>query len=393
VGPHRSAPPAIEAALIVATWLRPRVKLLGRSVSCFHVCGVIGLSLGTTLAMFLASQSGLSRAVVGGLLLMGVVTFLALAMGTKIVTGTEALVYYHHEIAILTTSGALLSIAGQPVLPYLDVTALGLGVFLTFGRCGCLLVGCCHGRPYRWGVRYSHAHAGEGFPDCYVGARLFPVQGLEALLVATIVAAGAAMVLRGAPAGQALTWFVVSYSVLRIWLEELRGDRLRPYWLQLSEAQWTSLVLISAIAWSGWQGRVPASWWQVAAVVVAALSLAVLATGRTEARAMLHAHHAGEIAAIVAAPPAAPAGISVRRTSMTVGVSTQFLGRLAGADTMLYSISRANRHLTPPEARALSRLIFNLAGAPGAQHALVPGRHDVFHMIVKRASPERNVIN
>ena len=73
---------------------------------------------------------------------------------------------------------------------------------------------------------------------------------------------------------------------------------------------------------------------------------------------------------------------------MSVGVSTQSLGRLGGgADAVLYSLSRVDRHLTPSEALALSRLIFNLAAPPGAGEALVSGRHDVFQMLVTRAAP------
>ena len=87
----------------------------------------------------------------------------------------------------------------------LDVTALGLGVFLTCGRCGCLMVGCCHGKPFRWGVRYGEAHAREGFPAVYVGARLFPVQALEAVIVAAVVSACAVAIVLGAPAGTAVS--------------------------------------------------------------------------------------------------------------------------------------------------------------------------------------------
>ena len=79
--------------------------------------------------MFLAGHTGLSRAIVVGLLAIGVLTFLTLTMATKIVTGTEALVYYHHQVAVLTTSALLLNGLREPVLPYLDVTALGLGGF------------------------------------------------------------------------------------------------------------------------------------------------------------------------------------------------------------------------------------------------------------------------
>lgn len=82
-------------------------------------------------------------------------TFLALAMAAKIVPGKETLVYYQHEIAVMITATFLWRMLRQPVLCYLDVTILGVGLFLAFGRVGCLMVGCCHGRPSPWGVCYA----------------------------------------------------------------------------------------------------------------------------------------------------------------------------------------------------------------------------------------------
>jgi hypothetical protein len=375
--------------------LRPRVTVLGRSVSSFHVCGVCGLSLGLSLALVLAHQAQLSQSVVVILFAMGLFTFLALAMATKIVTGHESLVYYHHEVAILSTSTVLLAGLGLPVLPYLDVTALGLGVFLACGRCGCLMVGCCHGKPFWRGVLYGYEHAAEGFPAWYVGARLFPVQALESIIVLSIVLAGSLMVLHGKAAGTALSWYVVTYSAARIWLEELRGDTGRPYWLRLSEAQWTSLLLILGIVSSEWIGRLPFSLVHTILCTGAAASLIIVAVRRPDARAIVHPHHGGEIAGIVAGLPLAPgmAGVrrpfepvSVRRTSLTVGVSTERLGRLGESDASLYSLSRLDRDLTTFEARALARLILNLAPHPRATDELVRGPLGVFHVIVRETS-------
>ena len=363
-------------------WIQPHLTIAGTRVSSFHVCGVTGLVLGTALAMGLAEPAGLSRAVVAGLLVMGVITFLALAMATKVLTGREALVYYHHEIAVLTSSAIGLGLAGLPVRPSLDVTALGLGVFLACGRCGCVMVGCCHGRPHRWGIRYSDSHAAAGFPPCYVGVRLFPVQALEAVLVAVAVIVGATLIVQRQPAGAALSWYVVSYSTARIWIEELRGDRARPYWLRLSEAQWTSLVLISCVLVAGWQGRIPYSWVHLAAWAVSALSMVVIAARRTASHAMVHPRHASEIAGIVRAADAPGAEVTVRRTSRAVGVSTQSLGRIGDRTAVLYSLSRVQPCLTHGEAQALARLIGHLAFRPDQQQELFAGAHDVFHVVL-----------
>jgi hypothetical protein len=363
----------------------PRFELAGRQWHSFRVCGVTGLALGTGLAVSLARATALSPALVVVLLVTGVITFLSLTMATKIVTGREALVYYHHEIAVLTISAALLSALGRPVVPYLDVTALGLGVFLTFGRVGCLIVGCCHGRPGRWGVRYTEAHAAEGFLPCYVGARLFPVQALEAVIVAGLVATGALLMLAGRPPGAALATYVVGYSTARIWIEELRGDRVRPYWLRLSEAQWTSLVLIASVVVGEWQGRLPWMSPHAAAGVIAVLSLIVLASSRTPAGAIVHARHASEIAEIIQASeiPGVGQPVVVRRTSQTLGLSTQSLGRPGEPQTLVYSLSRSDRQLTLPEASAVAGLISHLRSHTSWTRRIIAGGSHVFHVILQ----------
>jgi hypothetical protein len=122
--------------------------------------------------------------------------------------------------------------------------------------------------------------------------------------------------------------------------------------------------------------------------------MAWLAASRRGTNAILHPRHAGEIAEVVNAAPSVDGSIAVRRTSHTIGVSSQSLGPLGGADAVLYSISRADRHLTPGEAKAIARLIFDIAAPRGAVWELVRGGYDVFHLIVRaapRATPVRVV--
>jgi hypothetical protein len=81
---------------------RPRLLLFGRSWSSYRVCGVTGLGVAAGLATVLAAHSELSHAANVALLVTGIGTFLALALATKAIVGQEALIYYHHEVAILT---------------------------------------------------------------------------------------------------------------------------------------------------------------------------------------------------------------------------------------------------------------------------------------------------
>lgn len=55
---------------------------------------------------------------------------------------------------------------------------------------------------------------------------------------------------------------------------------------------------------------------------VIVLSLVVLAAGRTAAQAIVLPRHASEVAEILQSPPAPGGLVAVRRTSLTVGVST-----------------------------------------------------------------------
>ena len=132
---------------------------LGRlNISTFQVCGLVGLAAAVGVALGVCSARGLSLWVETAIIVVAIVVFLVLALATKATTGAEALIYYHHEIAVLCSTAVVAALLGGPVLGHLDATALGLGAFLACGRMGCLSAGCCHGRPAARGVRYGDAH-------------------------------------------------------------------------------------------------------------------------------------------------------------------------------------------------------------------------------------------
>jgi prolipoprotein diacylglyceryltransferase len=170
-------------------------------------------------------------------------------MSTKIITGEERLIYYHQEIAVMVMAAIFLKITNQPLLPYLDITILGIGTFLFCGRVGCLMVGCCHGRPHQWGVCYRKEHADVGFTHYYVGIRLFPIQAVESLWVFGIVVVGVILIVSGRPHGEALAWYVINYDIGRFIMEFFRGDPERPYYLGYSQGQWISIILMGIVVW------------------------------------------------------------------------------------------------------------------------------------------------
>lgn len=364
--------------------VRPTIRLRRRAWPAFQVCGCTGLELAVLLALGLTLYRGLSPWVMGAVIGAAIFSFYALTYAVKIVTGREQLVYYHHEIAVMLNAALLLWLLGQPVLAYLDATILGLGAFLACGRVGCLMAGCCHGRPHRWGVRYRAEHAAIGFPRAYVGVRLFPIQAVESLWVAAIVVIGAVMILRGAAPGAALAWYVVMYDIGRFSFEFVRGDADRPYYLGFSEGQWLALILTLLVVAGGLTGMLVFELWH--ALAAAGLALTMLAVAlvrrRAPARRLLHPHHIHEIAAALAQAPADPAQVRVIQTSLGLQLSaSRPPGQAGGA--CHYAISAQSGALSEESAQALADLLLQLRHDSGTIE-LVRSSRGVFHLLVQQ---------
>lgn len=361
-------------------------------MSSFHACGLIGWSAAFGLAVWLTRHSGLEPWVTTVLTLGTIVTFAGLTMLTKILVGEEVIVYYHHEIAAVVVSSSLLWLLGRPVLPYLDVVFMGLGLFLACGRVGCLMVGCCHGQPHSWGVSYGLEHAKAGFPAHLVGVRLFPIQLVEALFVAATVTVGTMMVLRDVAPGSALAFYSIAYGLGRFLLELFRGDTGRPYWRGGSEAQWTSFaIMVTVLALSG-LGPVPFAGPLLVATLAMATMLALGAAGDSPLRGLLRPSHVGEIAALLDAAHVraeACGELHIGRTSLGLRVSAS---TVADGERRLdvFAFSEETCPLDDKTARRLARLMAQLRGTIG-EGELQKGDRGVYHLILPAATPDREM--
>jgi hypothetical protein len=380
---------------------RPIVRHGTRSWSSFHVCGCTGLVLAIALGTALTYLHGLSLGVLAVVVLTAVATFLILAMATKIILGEERLIYYHHEVAILGMVALVLSLLRQPVLAYLDVTLLGVGTFLFCGRVGCFMVGCCHGRPHRWGVCYRYEHAETGFAPCFVSVRLFPIQLVESAWVFATMLVGVGLVMRGAAPGEALAWYVVVYDVGRFALEFYRGDT-RPYRGGFSEGQWTSLLLMLVVVGAELGGAVPFHAWHLAATAGLVLTMIVVTLhrrlGHDARHRLLSARHIREVAEAVdlltglGGSEAPPHGdrervVNVASTSAGLRISAGRVQEGEG-EARHYTLSAASASLSAADARVLADLLLRLRhqGEPGE---VVQGHEGVFHLLVRPATALR----
>lgn len=98
------------------------------------------------------------------------------------------------------------------------------------GRIGCLLAGCCFGKPtdFFWGIYLHEQHR-------------HPTQLLEALGLFAI----GFYVLKSKRDKQFLSSiYLIAYGCLRLFIEALRGDLVRGMWGPLTPSQWISLALI-----------------------------------------------------------------------------------------------------------------------------------------------------
>lgn len=252
------------------------IRFLGYTISSFHFFGVIGYILGSVLGVLLTIPLGLNFKIVLLMAATGAATFFLLAFLAKWITGEETIVYYHHEISIIVLCSLVLYFLGLPVLPYLDITLLGIGTFLAFGRMGCYSVGCCHGRPHKHGVRYGQTHVEAGFTWFYKDVPLLPVQLIESAYVCCTIIAGIILLLSNAVPGTVLIVYTVVYGLFRFTMEFFRGDPDRPLWKGLSEAQWTTLALTAItyiLSLVGWLPQYNWHW-----MILTAMSLTTLVT-------------------------------------------------------------------------------------------------------------------
>lgn len=378
---------------------RSRVLVNGIRVSGFQLCGYTGLLLAFVQSMMLARYQGLSQITVLGATGVAILAFFVLVMGTKLIVGRELIIYYHHEIAVLAATALFLRVTSQPVLPYLDIIVLGLGIFLACGRIGCLLVGCCHGRPCDWGVVYGEEHVQAGFPAYLAGVRLFPIQAIESGFALCLVLFGMAALIRSYSGGTAFELYVLLYAVGRFCFEFARGDCARPYFHGFSEAQWTSLVLVSGEISLEYTGLLPHySWHGVIPLVLLTAMLIVNSRMRLHTMSrfnVLHPRHVRELAEALqiangTLPPFScrPATRSLRNPGVIHVVETSLGLRLSSgslrdgtAALAHYTLSDAEATMTPRSAHLLATTICRLYHR-GGSFELWPAQSGVFHVMI-----------
>jgi Prolipoprotein diacylglyceryl transferase len=368
-------------------FVRPEVPIAGAGRSAFQVCGITGWAVSSTVVLAVGWYSGASPWILGALILAGSLAFLTTAVMTKWITGIARLVFFRHAIMVNATALAMLLVLDAPVLPYLDLTALGLAIVLCFGRIGCLMVGCCHGAPAGIGVRYRDEHVARGFPHSLVGVRLFPSQALEAALAFALAILAAAIIVAGAEPGTACMTVAVIYSAARFLLEVTRGDWVRPILGGFSEAQWTAVVVLAAVATAELAGALPQARWHVAIAAMLVFALCALAAwrflGHAPRHRLLHPVHVRDVAVALDAlrAPGNRAAVIVATTSLGVRLSCSQHAVPSGAIEHV-AISHRDGPMPDDTAHIIADLVRRLRPV-AARHEVI-ARSGMFHLLLHR---------
>jgi hypothetical protein len=238
--------------------------LFGCDAPPYMVLGVCGIASAFALLVSLSLRLAFPLALAPALLVASLVVFVVAGLVRKAL-GNHQHVLLQDVLLVLSSGGLLAWALGGPVWRTLDSLSLSVGVFLVFGRVGCLVGGCCHGRPSPVGIVYKEL-ASASRP--LRGVRLFPVQLAEAAWLAIVTLVSFAQ-LSLAP-GTAIWCWLICYGSGRFVLEFARGDVARRRIGPLSEAQWIALALLAGgVAWQ--ESHAPPSHPRIAAACGAGL--------------------------------------------------------------------------------------------------------------------------
>ena len=134
----------------------------------------------------------------------------------------------------------------MPLWTTCDVFAPGIALGHAVGRLGCLMAGCCYGRPASvpWAITFTNpeANANVGTP---LGVALHPTQLYESAAEALILVLLLVTEKKGRPFQGRTFWsYMVLYGISRFVIEFFRGDERGSVFGAVSTSQFISLVLV-----------------------------------------------------------------------------------------------------------------------------------------------------
>lgn len=246
----------------------PYFTIFGKTVGMYAILAIIGLAVCTAVCTLLTQKKGVmfedclllllvvaGGLTVGGHLLYGLTQLDRLVLLLKNI-GKLTLIEFFQGLGIvfggsvfyggfLGALGALLIYSHfVKILPrgdLLDLYAVTVPLFHTFGRIGCFFGGCCYGIESAFGYTVT----GNTLIPELNGVRRFPVQLTEAACNLLIFLLLFRLYRKEKNRGRLIFTYMLCYAPVRFSLEFLRGDVIRGIYLGLSTSQWISLALFA----------------------------------------------------------------------------------------------------------------------------------------------------
>lgn len=235
-------------------------EILGYTIYWYGILAAVGFLLGFYAAGRHAPREGLTSdtimnlapwIIAGGIIgarLLYVITYYREEFSFKpwfemFFLRRSGLVYYG---GLIGASLATVIYCRKQKLPFwkiADVLAPSIALGHIFGRIGCLMTGCCFGRPtdLPWAIHFPTDHPTHGFG-------LHPTQVYESLLNAALFAFLIWSYRRKKFDGQIFAIYLISYAFLRTLVEAFRGDYpdyLKAFGGFLTPAQCVSAVILA----------------------------------------------------------------------------------------------------------------------------------------------------
>lgn len=170
-------------------------------------------------------------------------------------------VFYGSLIFAIPTTLFWLKCNKIPIRPFLDVLSFSIPVLHSFGRMGCFLAGCCHGRVCdSWiGITFSHPDTAATIK----GLPLYPTQFFDIVVNLMILLVLFFVRKKKSFDGQFFLIYLTLYAVGRSIVEHYRGDDERGFLFDglVSHSQFIALiiVIICVLVWKRWQPNSSAS--------------------------------------------------------------------------------------------------------------------------------------
>lgn len=161
------------------------------------------------------------------------------------------LVYYGGLIGAIVAGAIYIFWKKLPLWKTADVLAPSIALGSVFGRAGCLLNGCCYGRPTNvpWAITFTNpqAHELSGTP---LFTPLHPTEIYDGALNLGLYIFLAWLFRRKKFDGQVFATYLLCYAVTRSIVEYFRGDYSNlHYHFGLTPAQWISVpIFITGLA-------------------------------------------------------------------------------------------------------------------------------------------------